>query len=159
MRMNRDKILALRTLAKVLFSVIFLTMFIKNIVQVDSNYIKFSMISFINEHNLGKTFYLFVFLQLFLSLGIYFTHINPVRILFEILFLLNITFLIAYIVYANYIFPGCVSCNYSINYYNESYKLTLAITVFSIFLYFLSISKIKKVASLPASSHEPKQSR
>gem|GEM_PF-7112744 len=107
----------------------------KNLVDFESNYIKFSMISFINELRLEKLFYVFIFIQIYLGVGIFFIQFKLPRLLLETFLLLNAAYVAAYLGYIHYYFEGCVGCNYNMSYFNESYKVTFFILLLALLLY------------------------
>ena len=139
---------------KILFSCLFLCFSIKTFLRFDEMYLKFSLIDVISRNHLAKLFYVIVTLPFFLSIGIYFIEKSLFRIIFEVLLLLYSSFIIAFLVYINFLYEGCVECSFGVQYFHESTLTTFLISLIPCIIYFLIIylnNLNKQKAELPIS--------
>jgi hypothetical protein len=130
---------------KMLFSGMFILLFVRSIQQFDVLYLKFSLIEFIQKHRLAKLFYVIAGMQLFLGAAIFFIHIKPVRYCLEGILILYLSFTVSYLVYVNYLYEGCIQCGFAFQYFNERFMTTIVISLFLFLVYLALLLSSKRI--------------
>lgn len=117
-------------LFSVIISVLFMFLFFRNVLDFDLNYYKFQVIDIVYENGIGKMFYILVAAQAFLSMGIFINRPVLLRKMYNLVFLLYTSFVIAFLIYFNQGYRGCSTCVYNYSFGGENYIFTLLITFF-----------------------------
>jgi hypothetical protein len=121
--------------AKIVVSGFFLLFLLNRFSNLDSVYLKFSLIEFIYEHRLNFLFWILGFIEAALACSLFFMKFRPVRIAVDILMFGYFAFFIPYYLKLLSLPGECIDCRYRVSMFEEDIKVSFALLIFILILY------------------------
>jgi hypothetical protein len=132
MKINRFDI---TSASKLVLSACFLLFLIGRLVQLNSAYLKFVLIEFIYQYNLGFLFWILALIEVALPLSLFLLNSRKVRIAADILIYGYFLFFIPYYLHLLSNSVDCIDCKYRTSLFGEDIRFTFAALVFMLLLY------------------------
>jgi hypothetical protein len=122
-------------IAKIIVSAFFLLFLLNRLANLDSVYLKFSVIEFIYEHRLNFLFWILGFIEAALTCGLFFMKFKAVRIAVDILMCGYFIFFIPYYLQLLSLSGECIDCRYRVSLIGEDIKISFALLIFILIIY------------------------
>lgn len=118
-----------------IFSLFHLVILIKKICYFNLEYIKFGKIDLVNEFHFEKLYYLYLFIEFILSIAVFFITKELMNKIFGHFLFYYTSLSIAYFIYMNFFFMGCIDCNFSSTFFSLSSKYIVLLDILFLVAY------------------------